>query len=110
MKIENEKEVDDKLRIVVKGIFELASSGDKDIVKVVQKDVKPDGSRLSEPSSGGRPRDAMFEAAYMAEVNNDKDMKEQVKRDMTDEEQSQMEDEVVDRFLRDFLNAAFRGL
>ena len=110
MKIVNEKEVINKLQIVRKGIFELLSSDGKDIVKEVRNDIKPLGSRISRESRAGEPRDAMFEAAYNAELNANADMTDQVKKDMTDEELTKKDEEVVDRFVRDFIDGVFKGL
>jgi len=110
IKIENEKEVANKLKIVQKGIFELLSSDGKDIVKEVRNDVRPLGTKISRESRTGEPRDAMFEAAYNAELTANTDMINQVDKDMTDEELTKKEEEVVDRFIRDFIDKVFKGL
>ena len=110
MKVTNIKEVDTKLGAVISGINLLLESDGQDMVKTVRNDVKPEGQRISKNSELGQPREALFEAAYIATLNNDKDLKDQVDKEMTEKETNNAEDEIVDRFLRDFLNSAFGGV
>lgn len=110
LRITNISKVQKQLRGVMDGMDVLMLSNGKDIVKEVKNDLNPAGSRLSPSSDNENNRPAMFEAVYMAELQNRQDLAEAAKNDMTQKELSRTEEEIVDRYIRDFINNAFKGV
>lgn len=110
LRITNLSEVKKQLRGVMDGMDTLMLSNGKDIVEEVKSDLNPSGSRLSPSSDGETSRPAIFEAVYSAELKNRPDLAESAERNMTNTELSRVEEEIVDRYLRDFINNAFRGV
>jgi len=110
LRITNISQIKKQLRGIMDGMDTLMLSNGKDIVQEVKNDLNPAGSRLSPSSDDENNRPALFEAIYLAELQNRQDLAELAKNDMTQNELSKTEDEVVDRYIRDFINNAFRGV
>ena len=110
LRVVNLSKVIKQLRGVVDGMDTLMLSNGKDIVREVKNNLNPAGSRMSPSSDGETSRPAIFEAIYAAELKNRPDLSERAKKDMIQEELSKEEEEIVDRYIRDFINSAFQGV
>ena len=110
LKVSNLKDLNKRLNGLVDGFDKIMLSDGKNLVKEVREDLNTETSRISPASDGEVKRPAMFEAAYVAELKGDEVGKQRVEQDMTEEELTREEEELVDRYIRDFINNAFRNV
>lgn len=110
IRIKNIKEVEEKLNGVVFMTGEIENSSGQDIVKKVKNSIKPEGTPISPESGVGQPRDALFEATYRGEMAGEKNNAKKAKSEMNKKELEKNDDEIVDRFIRDFFQEIMRGI
>ena len=106
-------EVKDSLESLIEGLEEAKAKSGQDITEEVRKVARQEGQPESLESLPGQPREALYEAVYQAEIkpsNNNVSNSLSAQSEMTQKEQEGVEDAVVDRFIRDFVNDLLRGV
>lgn len=110
IRIKNFDKVKKQFLGLKKMIEETKSSNGKDITKTVKENIRPEGHPISKEADQGGVRPAIFEAVYRGESAGEETNAEEAKKNMTPKEEEISEDEILDRFARDFLKYISRDI
>jgi hypothetical protein len=110
IRIKNINEVKQKFNGIIHATKEIENSVGKDIVEKVKNTIKPEGPKISKESEIGKPREALFEATYRGEMAGEKLNAEKAKSEMNKIELDKNEEEIINRFIRDFLADVLREI
>ena len=109
-RIKNLEEVKRQFAGLTLMMEEVKSSDGQNIVKIVKNSIKPEGPPISEESDSKGNRPALFEAVYRGESSGEEKNAKDAQEIMTQDELLENEQEVIDRFARDFLKHIARGI
>jgi len=110
IKVDKIEKVENSLNILSQGLEKIVMSDGKDMKAVVRNNLQDEGTVISRDSYPGQPRGALFEAAYEGESKGKTRNAQQARSEMSNQELTMLEEEIVDRFIRDFFKDAFRGM
>jgi len=110
-KITNLRKVEKSLKALNNAVKEISDSRGKDIAQEVKKNISDNSVPISPEERGGDIPQAIYESVYQGEIKpTDYNMaNSDLARDIADDDEK-VENEIVDRFIRDFFNNLFKDV